>query len=380
MHELVCRSLRISVWMSLLFIVPSLSLSAARVVEQCDELKWDDTDELMLADNQTVEPAPSPAVEAAPIQEAQGYNSSVRPFVTGGANLWIRGEALYWRASEDNLYYAYTGNNANGGRFRDVKTVGFDWDWGFRLGIGYTIPRDRWDLALTWTHFHTETKSHVSADAPNRDLYINWWLVNHLSMLGEGQSAQGTWRPHLDQLDLSIGREFYVGRKLTLRPNAGLRNAWIDQQLNVTFRTSTGDAVVNMSNDFWGFGFFGGLDTKWMFTSDWHLFANGAAAILYGRFDITQKGIFNRALHFEETKDFQSGKGVLDIQAGIEWAHLFFKNRFGVTFRVGYEYHLYADQSQFPLPAGNTFFSNSYTPVGGDLAYQGLFLSGQFDF
>ncbi len=327
------------------------------------------------------------ADDSTPIPINMGYNPPFHPFAKRGANLWVRGDALYWKASEDNLLYTYKASDLNDSRDREIKTIDIDWDWGFRLGTGYTIPHDRWDLSLYWTRFHTSDSS-ITRSGTNTSLTVNWWLSTLLPLI-EGNvniSVEGHWHPRLDQLDLTVGREFFVSRRLTLRPCTGLRTAWINQQFNVTlhkvFSTDPGntrvDAITKMKNDFWGIGFLAGLDTKWMLANDWHLFANGALSILWGKFDISMKGTYNHERFFRIKEDFNAAKGILDAQAGVEWAHLFCSQRFGITLRAGYEYHLYADQNQLPLPTGDG--DNSFSPVGGDLAYQGLFLSGQFDF
>lgn len=308
------------------------------------------------------------------------FNSPNRPIAKNGWNLWIRGDALYWRASEDNLFYAYSGNDIGGSRNRNVLTVDFDWEWGFRLGMGYTIPRDKWDLALYWTRFHTSSQSSFSAKPPKDNLFINWWDVTLLGNVGISTSASGHWKADLDQLDLSLGREFFVGRRLTVRPHAGIRSAWIDQHLTSTFRTTTGSTVTKMKNDFWGLGFFAGLDTRWMLSDSWHIFANGDLALLYGNFDILEKGKVNGTLNFSYDESFHAGRSVADLQAGLCWSHSFCKDRFALTFRAGYEYHLYPNQNQLPLDVGNDGFLTTLNAVDGDLAYQGLFLSGQWDF
>ncbi|MBS0605643.1 MAG: hypothetical protein JSR57_01725 [Verrucomicrobia bacterium] len=308
------------------------------------------------------------------------FNSPNRPMAKNGWNLWVRGDALYWRASEDNLFYAYSGNDIGGSRNRKALMVDFDWEWGFRLGMGYTIPRDKWDLSLYWTRFHTSSHSSFSINPPEEFLFINWWEINLLGNVGNSTSASGHWKADLDQLDLSLGREFFVGRRLTVRPHAGIRSAWIDQHLTSTFQTTTGSTVTRMKNDFWGLGFFAGLDTRWMLSNSWHIFANGDLALLYGNFDILEKGKVNGTLNFSYDESFHAGRAVADLQAGLCWSHSFCKDRYALTFRAGYEYHLYPNQNQLPLDVGNSSFLTTLNAVDGDLAYQGLFLSGQWDF
>ncbi|MBS0652477.1 MAG: hypothetical protein JSR39_03005 [Verrucomicrobia bacterium] len=380
-----CAIVTVYLSASFLFAPPPLLSGASTdlVDYKPSEASWDEFDdggnryESLIADSAEMNGS-QPKTEALG-QDHLVFNSPNRPTAQNGWNLWVRGDALFWRASEDNLFYAYSGNDLGGSRNRDVRTVDFDWEWGFRLGMGYTIPRDRWDLAFYWTRFHTSSHSNVSINYPE-EIFINWWVISFLNDVGITNSAHGHWKANLDQLDLSLGREFFVGRHLTLRPHAGLRSAWIDQQLTSTFHTTTGSTVSKMKNDFWGFGFFGGLDTKWMLSNSWHIFANGDLALLYGNFDISVKGKVNNTPLFSIDDGFHAGRAVADLQAGVCWSHSFHKDRLALTFRAGYEYHLYPNQNQLPLPVGNSGFQNTLNPVDGDLAYQGLFLSGQMDF
>ncbi len=311
------------------------------------------------------------AAEAPP--PMAGYNQAYRPLATEGVNLWISGDALLWRATEDNLVYAYS-TDATGQNLH-VKTVDFSWAWGFRLGAGYAIPRDKWDLAFYWTKLDSSSQSHTHGN-----ITPAWWINELISELEEISSAKGRWTPNLNQLDLSLGREYYVGESLILRPHVGLRNTWIDQTLHVNYATTSGHATINLKNNFWGFGFFGGLDSKWVFIKNWHIFASGAFAIVYGDFDIAEKGKLNHQTRIDIDNHYQAGRSILDLNMGVAWSRTFFKNRIAFVFRAGYEYHLYAAQNQLPLPTGSSNTANSYTSLDGDLAYQGLFLSGQFDF
>ncbi|MBY0529798.1 MAG: hypothetical protein K2P51_06365 [Rhabdochlamydiaceae bacterium] len=312
---------------------------------------------------------------AEPESQYIGYNPPSRPLAKEGYNLWVRSDALYWRATLDNLIYAYTNHNPSDTINRTVKSIQPSWDWGFRLGAGYAIPRDNWDLAFYWTHQSGSAKSHTTGK-----ISPVWWLASVISDLSGITFASGRWSPELNQLDLSLGRDYYVGSFLTLRPNVGLRNTWIEQDIHIHYNIPSDEGNLRVWNNYWGFGFLGGLDTKWLITKDWHLFANGSYAIIYGNFDAGFSGHLDDNHLINVNKNFHAGRSILDLQAGFEWAHTFFKERIAFVFRAGYEYHLYPAQNQLPLPTGNNSFSNSFSTLDGDLAYQGLFLSGQFDF
>jgi len=47
--------------------------------------------------------------------------------------------------------------------------------------------------------------------------------------------AHGRWKGYLNQLDLDLGREFFVSKYLTLRPHFGLRTTWLRQHLHTDY-------------------------------------------------------------------------------------------------------------------------------------------------
>jgi len=151
------------------------------------------------------------------------------------------GELLIWQASEDNLYYAQTSEiptptptsptDLPAYNFRTLD-FDFEWDCGFRIGAGYNIPYDRWDIGLNWTHMRNHSRDHMSGDSDTAIQQV-WGSATPEGTLGVATTkARGSWKVNLEQVDLQLGREFYVGRHLTLRPNVGARSAFISKNLH----------------------------------------------------------------------------------------------------------------------------------------------------
>ena len=312
-------------------------------------------------------------------------NTSARPPLSNALNLWVNGEALLWQATEENLTYVYqtdlAGNNA-------LKTVDFQWDWGFRISGGYNAPYDGWDLSLTWTHLENNasdsSKAHLDENGNGIDdrpfLQAAWGINDSSPPGGVLAKASAHWDVHLDQVDFGLGREYYVGKHLTIRPNGGMRVDWIDQEYKVTY---TPFSIFNpqkfkMDNRFFGFGFFAGVDSDWLLGRGFSLYGMADFAILLGFFDVDQT-VRQGATKGELDNSFRSGRAILDLNLGLKWCHLFVNNSWGITFKAGYEYHLYFKQNQF----SNITMTTSpfqYSKTQGDLAYQGVAFSGQFDF
>jgi Legionella pneumophila major outer membrane protein precursor len=89
-----------------------------------------------------------------------------RPVVKDGVDLFVSGDFLWWKAEQDNLQYVATVNA--GAPVCDTTTSyylqsyklrnhapQYKYDPGFRVGIGYNMPYDGWDLFVNWTRFYT---------------------------------------------------------------------------------------------------------------------------------------------------------------------------------------------------------------------------------
>lgn len=302
-------------------------------------------------------------------------NSPARPMLQNGYDLWVMGDVLLWQAVEENLTYAYTHEQANQ---HNLHTVDFDWDWGFRLGVGYNMPRDGWDLDLYWTHIRNTADGHVHANSGHSVTQV--WTVASQLLAGTMEEAHADWRVHLDQLDLDLGRQFYVSKYLTLRPYVGMRSTWLLQRYNInTENTNELTQHARLKNRFWGFGFATGLDTDWKFGWGVSLYGEADMALLLGFHDVDQAGKQQDVSIWSQDKSFRVGRAILDLALGLKWADTFFHDCLGLTLKLGYEYHLYFDQNQFLLTNGSSTFE-LFNPLNGNLIYQGLTGSIQLDF
>lgn len=315
---------------------------------------------------------------------AAGTVTAARPVLTDSYNIWLRGEALCWQAAEDNLYYA--GHSFSDIAKTDLLRFTFDWNWGFRLGGGYNFSRDGWDLALIWTSI----TNHAHGSKKDPDHVPQVWTdprAYKFQITGPTNAASGSWKVILDQIDLQLGRECYLGRYLTFRPKVGLRTVFIHQKLrsSVTETTATqfGDVVTILKNKFWGFGFTGGFDTDWKLGAGFSLFGSTDFSLLFGFFDVDEIGniYVNSVLvdRWSTNSSFRSEKSIFDLEIGFKWFGSFCSDRCGLTLKAGYAYHLYINQNQWQQPTGFPP-TVAYIPTSGDLGYQGVSLSAQFDF
>ena len=339
-------------------------------------------------------------------EEWQGKTAS--HLYSGGWN--VSADFIYWRADEDNLEYISDVHIATDEtRYHSkVKQPSIKWSPGFRLGIGYTFEKqDGWDLRLQWTWLETHQTGHQTVDQNledgNRHLLQPWW---NPSLVGEfANQASVDWKLHYNVIDLELGRDYFMSRKITLRPHFGLRGAIIDQKYDTAYEaifligdpnTFTTPTSLKAENNFGGIGVRGGGDLSWHFTKQWSLTGKFSGSLFYGNFDIDgtmhhpvqinpQTGTFtSQVAKFKQ----QLSKVIPNVEVGIGlmWETYFNQNRHHVALALGYEFSEWFSQNQltevdaFDSSVKGIKSGTTYNHFNGDLGLQGATFTARFDF
>ncbi len=314
------------------------------------------------------------------LEQRRGANGMInppaRPVVRDGTDLWVQAEALFMHATEDGLAYGIKSDTAAFANGR-VKNVGYDWDWGFRAGIGYNIPHDGWDVLLNWTWFQAHETKHKSTTAPEIVLVTE---ANPASTVLAAPFAKGKAHLHYNLLDLEMGREFFVSKWLTLRPFMGTRAAWLNRNFKTAYAGGI-DIDGHSHNRFRGIGLRGGLDTQWGLGSGWSFFGDIALSLIYGTHRIhshqdTDPGDV-RIQHIHNSWNIV--RPMLDLALGLRWDHLFSCDAYRIRFQLGWEQHTFFGFEK-DLNFVNPLFPGKYTFNQGDLGLSGLSFQVRFDF
>ncbi len=306
-------------------------------------------------------------------------NPAARPVVKDGTDLWVQVEALYMRPTEDGLGYSIrTKNTTADFPGVHVKNARYDWDWGFRVGAGYNLDHDGWDILANYTWFKDKTHQNVSGGIvfPTEVHPVNAGAATT-------QNAKTRLNLWINILDIELGREFFVSKWLTLRPQMGIRALWVNRHYNTEYSrlVSGSDYEVHMRNRFSGAGLRGGLNTQWGLGSGWSLFGEVDVALMYGKQRVRQSEEL-------ETGDISRGssrnrwmalRSSVDLALGLRWDRLFSDDAYRIRLQLGWEDHIFFDMNQ------NYRFTNATTKgvfAGnrGNLSLNGLAFQARFDF
>lgn len=306
----------------------------------------------------------------------------------------VSASALFWQPHEEGLDYVI--NNESGTAFANgnasVERINFDWDWGFRIELGYQIPCDRMDLTAIWTRFDGRG-SDSSTAALFGGLFQIWTIPG--SGLTAAEFAKAKWRSCLNMVDLRMSACFTPCCFLELTPFIALSGVWIDQKFDIDSSggssTQISNAIVildeiKMKNDFWGIGPKAGLETTWCLFCGISFYGNIDAAIFYGRFDLEQSetvqltGLNTPITYLDiNNNKFYLSRVALDINIGLKWECTCFTDCCHFGLWAGWENLYFFGQNQL-MRFQTVAFPGINTANQGDLTYQGLTLKASLLF
>ncbi len=335
-------------------------------------------------------------------------------------HLFLSAEFLYWEVGESDLSYALKAESTSHAPFgtfsmepKDEKYMSATWEPGFRVGIGFNVPHDSWDIFLNYSRLHANTSSSTSVppieglipDAPGISVLFDPWhnpaatIITSTAPIFFNQ-IRAKWSLHYNVLDLTMGRKFWISQWLVLRPYTGLRGAWTDIKFNSrSIQNLGGTFTLNCSkrfkNEFDGVGLLAGFQPSWQLTNSWSIYGDLNAALLWSRFKQIRKETTSVDEEGESTADWGSKikddwhglQAVLGLAIGLGWDKTFHQGRYHLAFNAGWESQIWFDhvsrlqlQGRYFETPQQPFSFYDYQDHTTNLNLSGFVLRGQFNF
>jgi hypothetical protein len=336
---------------------------------------------------------------------------SARPEVKEGVDLFITADLIVLQATESGLGFVVKDKNSfnsadvtspsdSAGRITKghVKNPNFEYQCGFKVGLGCNLSHDGWDAILSWLRYRDRAHNSASIQQGTETLFttfISPKISSTSNMDGTAltDAARAHWKLRLDIADLEMGREFYTGKWLTLRPFFGLRSAWIKQSYGVDYdnvrylfaRSSKTFRYydIDMHNNYWGFGPRIGCNGHWGFGSGLSLYGNLGVSVLYGYFHLNQEEVSFLSQHGQIEKSvrnsFHATKAITDLEIGLQWDYMFFNDSFHIGLHAGWQQQMFFSQNQL-MRFTNGTEPGQFLQNQGDLGVQGWSIGFRFDF
>jgi hypothetical protein len=323
-----------------------------------------------------------------------GYNSPARIDIQCGWDVWVDASFIYWQAIQENMEPAYShvpgvtltlGTNSFG-----FVNMDFKYKPGFKVGAGMSFDYDNWDAGFEYTRLHQTTHSSAAmslAAATAGDGYIPLWInINNAPLSTLITSFKASWKLNLDFLDVDMGRWFYMGTQLTMRPAIGMRAAWINQHRSATYNNILNTAlnnIVSESTHSWGIGPRASWDMNWMIGCGFRFFGNNSADLLFTRYHATSNSSnqINGATILEtdvKESHINTLRPHVDLEWGLGWGTYLCNHEWYVDINAAYGFQIFWNQDMFRRFTSPTNI-RTLMPYG-DLFVHGLTVTVKLDF
>lgn len=312
-------------------------------------------------------------------------------------NFWANIDLLYWQPWEKSLVLTNKKSpifTTDDFTKKDVVHPDFNWDWGTRIGLGYSSPCYPCDLRLEWTYYHTTADQHRFTDSNDltntfnqQGMFPIWALSDDIISGDYVAQACLNWKLTINMIDLDFSREYVFFDCLDLHPFVGLRSAWLRQHADIGYAggifligilgagvSQEGTDLVHLKNDFWGLGPRIGIDPRYEIGCGFSLYGNAAISGLLGAYSIRECEVYLSNVRFSHHKHPVRFRWIGDLAIGLEWKTGLCCELYLLSFKVGYEYHIFWHQLELD---GDDF---DLVPHDRNLDVQGVTFSCGLEF
>lgn len=334
-----------------------------------------------------VNPFNQPQANPTPVNPSEQWGGEAPYRVSWDHGFFIEGQALVWKSHINGNYthkfHTVTEDDGEEEIHLKKRYPHAEWDWGFRIGAGYTMPHDDWEVSLEWTRIYTELKGREHENDINRGLIP--FNPNPFRPAAFATHAKSKVHLHLNYLDLMLKREFLATKWLSVQPGIGLRTDWISSHFrshywggNLAQQQIQGSDQIHakFKNNFWGIGPKAELNTRWILGKGFSLLGDLGFSYVYGFFQLEQsdsKPLVPPFFEFEDHASFRQTMPIFDCFLGVRWDRMFDNDKYHLSFNIGWEHHVFFQALQADIV--ETFDVNN-----SNLTYEGITFGGRFDF
>lgn len=299
-------------------------------------------------------------------------------------------EWLYWTVQQKSSTFVLTPNgihqpyppSAYADSIGKYHSASFDWNSGVRVGLGYTLKRDAWNLEGQYTYYSTHGSDRVNRPSEltlylgttNREVNLSDYGVN---------SMKSHTRFRYEVADLLLARRFLPSSQIILNFFTGATAAWIHENWKVTGTdvVSVSPQVTTITKSNWMFnggGIRTGLDADWHVGQGISFFNKFSFAALIGHYENMRKTTLvyvpptvtsNLTPNIRHTNEEETWVvPTTQLEFGINWNYRFpcwsLNLQAGFEINTWYDLHqLHQDNEFLTLPNNDKMDYRNASPV-----------------
>lgn len=315
----------------------------------------------------------------------------------------IETDFLYWKVNQNGNEFAQTGQAISTPGISDATPVNpghiyspkYSMQPGFKFSLDYLSSYDSWDLRFGYMWIESRGQRLVESKDINSGIIPIFSTACTGSSLAQATynggsssfvtSAYSSSNLYLNAFDIELGKSWKQANKLKLRPFFGLKGTYQHQNLKLRYDTAsitdptsnTGSNLTSHKEKLSGLGIKVGLNTSWMFSKYFGLFADAAGSLLWTSSNIKTKNYdtettpstFTNVLLTNQSYHSNPMMPVFELFLGFGYEQSFTKSLKKISFKAGWEEQIWL----FLTRHSSTIADNS-------LSMQGLTLKFALDF
>ncbi|MBI3831113.1 MAG: hypothetical protein HY291_16460 [Planctomycetes bacterium] len=284
-----------------------------------------------------------------------------------GIGLVFTGEYMYTKVQKGDTVFAYH-NAPNsttiifggaGGGVGNAENTELDWSHGFRLGMGYRLPYDGWDLNVNYARIDANSEKAARVDATTGQNFL--YTPDFVLPVDLARARQDF---NYNKINLELGRRFKVTNTLSMRVFGGPSIVWFKDEDKFQYWDNTGLLLGGLIGPFDGvnqgaevkrhtqdtlYGIRFGADGDFKLGHNVSIYGKAAGSLLTGEqnqdtfraIDLDGNGTFSAAEIFQDTSSsFHQVVPALETEAGVAWNHKINEN-FNLKVSLGYQFTNY---------------------------------------
>jgi len=325
----------------------------------------------------------------------KAYNAPARINICNGWDTYVTASYILWEVLGDQLNIGVILDRRNVPYTFDIEKFNFNYESGFKIGLGQHFDRDNWDLYAEYTRLHGKISRSLNIPFDPLVIFETPWLPLRTEIVSlkatQGNQISGpiraSWKMDLDKIDLELGRYYYVGTHLLFRTHTGATVHWLDQNYKIDFTLipapDFGYNYQDIKTDSWALGPRIGIDLKWMISKGFRCFLDAALDLTFASnktSGITQTDFFVIDSYvLLQSKDYII-RDVEQLRLGLGWGKYFDFDKSHVDISVAYEAQRYSHTNYMSQYIPNIDPDYPIQTKPGDLFLHGLTLSARIDF
>ena len=233
----------------------------------------------------------------------------------------------------------------------------FDWNFGFRIGMGKENVLSGYDVFIMYTRYTT-----AASDGQHKNLPSGFWGLT--GFLNPAIKVGSNYHLSYQNIDTEAARSYYISSRILVKSNIGLKFSCISQKQKSYYGFDVqSEGLVSFTSNlkdrclFLGVGPKIGVSSRWYLGREISLYNQVGAALLYGYFKIkdnytadeaqvANQQVVTSLSQIELLGSSHRFSPFAEMLIGISWNRAYLKDKVIVMISLNYETLYFWRQAQ----------------------------------